>query len=131
MHTATTLRCHSLSITKMTPVTPLIKLFLNSQHISGSHSFSSSSKITQDDGRRARRYQKFPSECYFFLTNKHYRRSHLVIISVSNLRAALCPRSLRLCQIWSCDFTVPAIHNMCRDQHVCAFIVFFLWCIKT
>lgn len=63
------------------------------QRIYGSHGFSSSSKITQYDGRRARRYQKFPSECYFFLTNKHYRRSHLVIISVSNLRAALCPHS--------------------------------------
>lgn len=32
-------------------------------------------------------------QCYFFLTNKHYRRSHLVIISVANLRAALCPLS--------------------------------------
>lgn len=79
-----------------------------SECIFGWHGFSLSPKITQCHGRRARHYQKFPSECYFFLTNKHYRRSHLVIISVSNLRAALCPHNVCLCQFQKSDYAIPS-----------------------
>lgn len=61
----------------------------------------------------------FPSGCYFFLKNKHYRRPHLVIISVFNLRAALL--SSQLSKVWSCDVIVSAVH-ICEEQHVCTFI---------
>lgn len=111
---------------------------INSQCIYGRHSISSSSKITQYDGRRARRYQKFPSECYVFLTNKHYCRSHLVIISVANLRAALCPLSFWLYQFPKTDHVISSFllyNNFHLDQNVCEFIkqTFFFpfWCKKT
>lgn len=111
---------------------------INSQCIYGWHGISSSSKITQYDGRRARRYQKFPSECYFFLTNKHYRRSHLVIISVANLRAALCPLSFWLCPFPKTDHVISSflLYNNFQSRPKCvrvyqAHFIFSFWCKET
>lgn len=95
----------------------------------GWHGISSSSKITQHDGRRARRYQKFPSECYFFLTLSLFQ------LLISELHFVLSASDYARFRDGSRDFVLSALQQFpsrpkCVRVHQADFI-FSFWCKET